>query len=75
MNLPPLAVDVAIAVVAAVVLLIVAPGVAMVAIVAAIVLLLCGLSLLIDRRRDRRAIRAPRATRSARGNGSARRLR
>jgi ABC-type bacteriocin/lantibiotic exporter with double-glycine peptidase domain len=62
-----LAVDVAIAVVAAVVLLIVSPGLAVVGLIAVLVLVLCGLSFLVDgwrrRRRRRPAVQTRRPTR------------
>lgn len=53
-----LAVDVVIAVVAAVVLLIVAPGLAVVGLIALLVLIVCGLSFLFDAWRGRRRLRA-----------------
>jgi ABC-type bacteriocin/lantibiotic exporter with double-glycine peptidase domain len=53
-----LAVDVTIAVVAAVVLLIVSPGLAVVGLIALLVLIVCGLSFLFDAWRGRRRVRA-----------------
>lgn len=53
----PLAIDVAAAVAIAAVVLIVDPGVAIAAILALLVLLVCVASLLLDRRRARRALR------------------
>jgi uncharacterized protein (DUF58 family) len=62
-----LTVDVALAVGLAAIVLIVAPGVAVVAILALLVLAVCGASLLIDRRRGRRAPRRTRPPRRTTG--------
>lgn len=54
MRSTTLRVDLAIAVAAAIILILVAPGLAIVALVALIVLLVSGISLVIERRRGRR---------------------
>lgn len=53
MNFNPLFVDVAAAVVLAALVVLLVSGVAMVALIAALVLAVCGVTLLIDRRRAR----------------------
>lgn len=54
-----LAIDVAIALVAMIVLVIVSPGLAIVGLIAIVVLVLCGLSVLFERLLGRRAARQP----------------
>lgn len=72
MKLTPVQIDVAIAVVAAIVIIVVAPGLAITALVALLILLLCGITLLFDRWRQRRP--TPRARRGRRREPPVRRM-
>jgi hypothetical protein len=65
MRLKPVVVDVIVAAVIAVIVLIVSPGVAVTGILAMLFLIVCGVTLLFDSRRTRRA-RAPRRVRAVR---------
>jgi predicted membrane metal-binding protein len=60
--------DIALGVVGAIVLIVATPGLAVSALIALLVLALCGLSLMVERRRRTRDRRSPRRSRAARGS-------
>jgi hypothetical protein len=54
-----LAADIAIALLATIILVVVAPGLAVVGLIAILVLVMCGLSVVFERMRGRRSVRPP----------------